>query len=198
MRLSSLNYGKDFQYASTRLRSSVVLYGKEPVLLGDIDGKGYVFVEYLVTGMVDRVPLDNLNLTPVELGYVNDIGNRDKAVYCFRDPARLYKQGLTKENFRRNDKMRSSFKCATVGRTIKNIFPKISSCIEYLLNDELDKIAFSRDFALEKYKEDILLIYRDTIVGVVLWNSIANNINYKLNIGYEFLQEVLEEAIKNV
>lgn len=196
MRATTLTYGNDYQYASSRLKDSVVMCDGKPIYVQEISGKGLVTATNLSNGKMETFLLDDIDLTPIQLGYIN---SKDRACFGYRYPSRTYKQGLTKYNFGAHN-FYETYHSKSVVRTILNIYPSLEDCLEQAINHEIDSIAFSRDFAVGFAEEDLKcpLFYRDVRVGYISWNNKGNNCNYELHNRFEFLQEVLEKAIKNV
>lgn len=95
-------YGKDFAYAHTRITGSIVRLAKsgEPVYVEGVLNNGTCVVSdirKMQDGEPTHVHLDDLNVEPVRLGYVNVAG---QAVYLMRVPIRKGpgNQGLRSEN----------------------------------------------------------------------------------------------------
>lgn len=96
-------YGKDFAYAGTRIAGTIVRLAKtgEPVSVDHVSANGICGVAPITKiGQLNdylEVHLDDLDLTPVSLGYINCAG---QAAYIMRIPIRRgpANQGLRQEN----------------------------------------------------------------------------------------------------
>lgn len=91
-------YGKDYNYAESRLSDSIVRIAKtnEPVLVESVDmDTGSVRCHVLRDGTLTFVELDDLNFKPVPLGWCN---MRLGATYLARIPKRRdWRQGIRAE-----------------------------------------------------------------------------------------------------
>lgn len=190
-------YGDDYPYAATRLCGSIVRKGKLPVFIHELFSDGQCQYSYLKDFFkVEDCHFDEINVDPIPLGYVNCGTN---AVYCYRDPARKYKQGLSSNVFRILKKRASiSWKSPYLNKTIPGIFPSPEQCVEQIECGEAQMRAFSRAFAVgKKLKEGYSLFKRDMPIGVVNYNENTNRCVFDLNEKFVFLKEELEE-ITNV
>ncbi len=192
--MEKLHYQGDWDYAGTRLRDTVVRYGGEPVYVYSVDEDGMAEIQTMSKSNEPhkRVPMEDLDLSPVPLGYSNTTRG---CSFTSRMPTRHYKQGLNGVNMQCrpsgvNHTSRSLYK------TIMGIYPTVRDCFEALTTDEVDSISFSRNFALFQGLNGVMgLYFRNKKVGRFLWNHSAQQANYTLDNRYQYLQEMLEEEL---
>jgi len=144
------------EYARTRLNETIIRYKGAPVMVHDCqqDGKlirvAYTFISGDDEG-VHHASLDEFNLDPVPLGYVNFKNN---AHYLTRAPMRRdWRQGLRMMNiFDPEGANPRQIGWKAVAETIVGKFPTFSSAIGKLQTSlesgRASKIAFHRDFSL--------------------------------------------------
>lgn len=191
--MSKIDYGKDFEYASTRLSGTIIRHDGWPVYVHKVFyDTGCAKIYNILKDDYEVVPLSECDLSPVPLGFVNtDLQH----FYARRSPCRFYKQGLTQNVLVVKNYM--SFNSPVIAKTIKGLYPSILECAEYIANEECVSKAFSRKFGLLKHKKKgaFKLEYIDRKVGEVAINQGANSFNLHLDEQYEYLKETLEEAI---
>ena len=175
------------EYAESRLNGTMVMGKEGPVTVISIDELFLCDVVDTISGKRHKVKLDELDLTPVKLGYVN---TRDRgALYVVRMPKRNdWRQGLRRENMivlsRPMDPGKISQ--ADLSRCIIGDYPKFEEAVNIVSDDFVSSIAWSRDFAI-------------TFKGKVLYRTIHVG-NYDKDAGvvlledFSYLQEVLNES----
>lgn len=198
--MSVVDYGKDWEYASTRIRNTLVRYGVNPFYVLNVKRKpkgsgGVAFGINTYTKEEKKILLEDLNLTPVPLGYVNFTQG---VILAQRTPSRYWKQGLDRTN------LRHSFNIAIdsipLAKTILGLYPTHFEVFEEVVNGEVVERAFSRDFSFSFVEEEnkemkVNLKYREKLVGKVSCNNGGKNVNFFLNEKFSFLGEVLENSI---
>lgn len=93
--MTRMNYDTS-DYAASRLVDTIVRIGQDPVRIISVNDLAAVEVESLIRARRKRVNFNDLNLEPVQLGYVNYQG---QAVYACRMPKRNdWRQGLRYDN----------------------------------------------------------------------------------------------------
>lgn len=143
-------YGKDADYAGSRLNGTVVRYGEDPVMVQHVDENVVCHCYVLDTGKEIQVPLSDLNLVPVPLGYINSPGRN--AYYAVRRPMRRdWRQGLRYNSMVITDRpvAPEEIPWIDIARTIRGKYPTFKELVESLERDELTKTtAWSRQYAL--------------------------------------------------
>lgn len=190
----SVDYGKDFDYARTRLVDSVVTLKKDgtPVYVLSVDAGNGTTVVMNCLNKEMYVNLDDLDLSPVKLGYAN----HDSGVcYLQRRPERRYRQGLRSSAL--YDKLgRGNVRILgkTLARCIRGIYPTLDSCIDSIENREVSEIAFCRDFCVgNKLKDGYTLKYKGRNIGTI---DIQDGMPiYHIANKHIYLKESLEEAL---
>ena len=180
----TISYEGDYMYARDKLIDSLVMHDGKPVYIRHInvsDGE----VEYLFNNKEGFCQVEDLDLTPVPLGFVN---LRDECLYVSRRPARHWKQGLRDITINCVGHKVGIFS-TDLHNTIMNIYPSINLCEEYIINKEKHSCAFSRKYCLEMGEEVINILRINTPVGEF------SNGNIFLYENYEFLREELEEIL---
>lgn len=188
------------EYANNRLTNTIVrvkgtFKSLKPILVCGIDADNIVLYRHLsqVEGKIEKCTLENLEISPVPLGYINCYGY---AYYGCRRPMRQdWKQGLRSQNLLTYT---NGEKCAiewavtfykSLGECIEGKYPSFKVAIEKTVRNPTGKfsgMAFSRDFSVNKNGG---IRYKDHLVGAV-----DSNNNVLFNEGYEFVEESFHEA----
>ena len=121
-------YGKDYTYAQSRIQETIVRIAKtgEPVYVLRVELTGLCTVVPIEKdwGNPDNnilVPIDDLDLHPVPLGYINC---RGQAVYTMRIPMRRdWKQGLRQQNCWSSGPMLYQLPMSSLKNCIMNKYP---------------------------------------------------------------------------
>lgn len=187
-----------------RLKGSVVMYDKRPVLIADVLGNGIVRAVDILADEGKTVKVVDLDLSPssAKLGYV--IGEGGELYYASRRPARKFKQGLTRENLftfeamnKPNDKDmaalirqggRPHFNPGSthVARTIMGQYPSLEKAFTDVRAGKRKAMPFSREWAVADKDHELCLLFRGDVVGYVGDNSV------KLLPEYFYLKESLQ------
>ena len=157
---------------------------------GEEGGQGGVVVHYtnLVSGAILVTTLDQLDISPVPLGYVNIPNN---SYYVTRRPIRGYwKQGLGGGNIWYKNRLDVDYNYRNLVPTIQGVYPTFREALEEVRGEAVRK-AFSRQWCLKKEgKSPPALEYRGEKVG-----TYDGNINLIAKKAY--LIEDLTEAVGN-
>lgn len=137
-------------YARSRLNDTIITHNDEPIHVIDIhrvNNKFYVIALNLVTGDEVRVLLDECNIKPVSLGYVN---YNKSTFYSMRMPMRRdWRQGLRYINLVDvSGRQYNGIGYGVFVDTIMNNYPTFENALSKLTN--CTSIAFNRDFAISK------------------------------------------------
>lgn len=139
---------EELHYAQQRLNNTIIRHmGKAVSVLNITDEKGDALRVSSVELLTDKLisdKVENYDLTPVTLGFVN--GKRSIS-YVARTPMRKdWRQGLRRENIRAlyND---LNWDAKALARTIENEFPTVE---EAILASKKGSQAWHRDFAVEE------------------------------------------------
>lgn len=176
-------YGKDWEYANSRLQGTIVRIGEEPVFVHQIDHKCSAQVALLKDIYNDfQVDMNELNLVPVPLGMCNF---DNQVSYLSRIPMRRdWRQGLRRENFTSSNINHALVPPEVLGQVIVGIYPTLKEALERMGKGL--STAFHRHWAIQK---DKTLMYKRDIVGLV------NNGVLMLDREYQYLAEALEEVV---
>lgn len=179
-------YGTDYQYAASRLVDTVVMYGKCPVMVLDINRDCMVDIRPLDKGEIKKVPLHALNLTPVKLGYINL--PRRYPVYICRVPKRNdWRQGMRKSNIKLfGDINIGDLNYKHIGNTIEGKYPSFEKAIAYSQRNIYK--AWGRDWCIT----DEGIFNKARWVGTLSQNNLV-----ELAEPFKYLQESLEESYAN-
>lgn len=180
-------YGDDYEYANTRLAETIVRLGDDPVYVHMVEQGMRVVYQKLedMDGDIKEVHIDELDLRPVKLGYINVRGGCD---YLTRFPMRRdWRQGLRKGNFCAVggvlDAMRINYK--DLDRVIRGIYPSFDKAVSLKYST-----AWHREWAVKKVDDAKLLWYKgQKIVGTIDDNGPM------LNEKFIYLREALQEAL---
>lgn len=173
-----------------RLHNSLVRKGEHPVYVQAVDSKEVVTIHNVFTGRKERVNVEELNLSPVPLGYVV---SEDVVYYVTRKPTRRYKQGLTSDNMvvkevLRNRHTRLPINDKGLCNAVMGIYPSIEEAFQGCRNGE-DIVPFSREWAVANYKDDLCVLHKGDVVGYVGDESVM------LSPDKYYLKESLMEAL---
>lgn len=177
-------YGKDHEYAHSRLEQTVVSLNGEPVFVMTV--KRGMLVTYstlkdMTTYLTCRV--DDLDLRPVKLGYCN---NPRGVTYLMRMPMRRdWRQGLRFGNF-----IGVGFDARHLAYTdlydvIKGKYPTLKEVVVSIKTGKAKALAWCREWAISA--DDLL--YKGQKVGKLVGNvPVLDEENC-------YLREALEEAL---
>lgn len=174
-----------------RLGSSLVRkMDGSPVYVQGVESRNEVVVHNCHSGRKERLSVEELDLTPVPLGYVESDG---EVMYVTRKPTRRYKQGLTTENMVVRDVMRNSFTRLPVNdkglcKAIMNNYPKVEEAFQECRAGKRI-VPFSREWAVANYKDDLCVMHKGIVVGYV------GDDNVMLSPDKYFLKESLMESL---
>lgn len=174
------------RYESTRdvelrLRHSVVLFERKPVIVMDVQDVENVVVQDILSGDDKRAKVAELDLQPshAPLGYVMT----PHGVYmAMRKPVRKYKQGLTQDNLivkgvlqkRGEDVPRRPvhFSSIELAKTMIGDFPDIGKAFQAVRSGDKKIVPFSRDWAVADHEDDLSIVFRGEVVGYATDNSV--------------------------
>jgi hypothetical protein len=180
-----MNYYTNLVYANERLRSTIVGSKVGPVYVKAVgvgDGNGIASVTILKDKSNAEIPMKDIDLTPVQLGYVN-MG--DESEFFYRIPIRAFKQGLSAENFTSyNGSKNWSWPLYELHHCIVDEYPSYQECALKLKKKK--SIAFCREFSMTS---DHILKYCGRIVGT--WDQMPT-----LNRENQYLTERLKEKFR--
>lgn len=165
-------YGKDFNYANSRICKTVVrlMKNNEPVYITYVSRDGLCTAEYLEKinlGQEFFVHLDELNLEPVKLGYVNSQG---LVTYLQRVPIRRgpNNQGLRRENCISSGQNIFTLPNKALRQCIIGDYPSFANVLAALDKDKTNRksLAFHRHWAV--YRGKALLYKNNLPVGSIV------------------------------
>lgn len=175
----------DWEYASTRLSGTVVrLKSGLPVNVHDVGRSGANITNYSNGGNERTVPLKDLNVKPVQLGFVNC---GDEVSYLVRIPKRNdWRQGM------RNNNTTTMYGCgkdgltkSSIAKTIMGRYPTYA--LARAISEGGVTVAWHRHWALSG---DGKLLYKAKgVVGSLLAGRPV------LSPEYSYLSEYLEESM---
>jgi len=179
-------YGNDYSYAATRLNETAVRHEGELVEVHNVNtDDGRCHVMNVVTGEDKRVPLEELDVSPLSLGFIN---HRGTATYVVRQPKRRdWRQGTRRSNLttlRGINVGNVSF--SMLARTVKGDFPTFAKVVKSHVTVK-DSIAFNKNWAVARNGD---LLYKS--VGKV---GMLIDGDARLSTKYAYLEEALNEAV---
>lgn len=190
MKLYDLNDPLNLVYARTRLIGTIVTRKGKAINIIDITEDFTVVFATLSTGVQSSCPWEELDITPVKLGYLNY--NRN-VHYIFRLPMRRdWKQGLRNSTISTvKGKNIERIPSRYLAKLIEGSYPKFNKVVEHLSSEKsrVEAMAFSRNFAVNKSME---LIYKDKFTVGKLDNE---NGTYDLDPQFLWTVETLEEDL---
>lgn len=200
-------YPGDPEYAKSRLDGTIVFHKHTPVEVRRVLLENYqildvcrhigkpapedvprnpVWIMDINSGVEDIVPLEEIDPTPVPLGYVNFAG---VASYVVRVPLRGdYRQGMRYNNIRSLSGLPAQrIPYSKIAQTITNKFPSFEKCKELYEAGELGRsIAWDRDWCMSS---DGYISYQGETVGTLIEGRVS------LDKNHQYLQEALDESI---
>lgn len=188
-------YGNDYGYASTRIVQTIVRTKKgDPVYVISVGGDGVCYCcpidkEWRVEN-ADRIHLDELDMKPVRLGYVNTAG---EASYIQRIPMRRdWKQGLRSENCHGSHRGLYAMPMKDVKNCILGIYPTFSTALKDskvgVARGRVKVLAWHRHWALSSRGD---VYYKDyQKVGDLDGDKVV------LDKKFKYLEEYLAETLK--
>ncbi len=186
------------EYAGTRLIETVIMYKNRPVKVLNCTQFGkQIAVAYadVITDQTSQAFLDDMDLNPPILGYVN-VG-KSSCHYVTRMPMRKdWKQGVRKNNIITAQGYAPDISLKHLAKTIMNDFPSIGEVVKTLAYMKANLtnacIAFNRDFAADTKGQ---VWYKSLfVVGRVD----LNNGGIKIDPKYEWVREALMEVVGEV
>lgn len=189
----SIDYGNDYEYAHSRLSSSIVMCGGDLLSIISVKSDGSVVAYDVVNRQEIIVKLSDISTEPVPMGWVN---YTDRCTYLNRMPARHYKQGFRGANtvMISDGRKRAWDLGREILMTVRGLYPNLDSCVETVYNEESTSKAFSRHFAVGEFgkkAKEMPLLYKAKQVGIVDSKSQKVQLSNK----YMFLTESLEKCL---
>lgn len=184
-------YQDDLDYARKRLEGTLVRKTNgNPFIVDQVLLEGTTMVCFgvdLTSEITETIPLANIDLTPVKLGFVNYNG---KMVFACRKPMRKdWKQGLSLNSLVVYGTDKRDIGLRSLTKTVMNNYPSVADCVAYLKKTKNRSMAFSRDFGLSNRGEEVLLVYRKYEVGKLTDGRLV------LNPDKFFLEQHLAEVV---
>lgn len=188
MKLYDLKDPVNLDYARSRLNGTIVRTDDRAVRVETISGRGKVVCTVLRTDEMIEVKWNNLDITPVPLGYVNSGGS---AFYLTRIPMRRdWKQGLRGNNMgTSNGRLLERLSDRVLAKTIENTYPSFKEVFETMVKEggAILSRAFSRNFSITNRLE---IEYKGRFsIGKI---DEANS-TYELYPKFDWAREALEE-----
>ena len=184
-------YGQDYAYADNRLSGTIVrdaITGR-PVKVFGVNQDGYAHVVYLdEMGTMNEeervIKLEDLDVRPVPLGYVNFNGSLS---YLYRIPVRRdWKQGLRANNCASVGLGLANIPGSNLSKTIMGVFPSFAEVKRTIKNNIGHAYAWHRHWATDGKR---LYYKRLDCVGTIFRGK------PKLTGKCAYLKEALEEAM---
>lgn len=182
------------EYAASRLIETIICHDKTPVMVNSVGMDGDK-IDLIVTNLLEdndpyHVHLDECDINPVSLGYVN---HKKYAHYIMRAPMRRdWRQGLRMLNIVDAEGMNPRLiPYRTIAQTIMGSFPSFKSCLDRINGKErIEEMAFNRDFAINREGK---LRYKGLFsVGTI---DMTNG-NVLIGDNFNWVREALEEQMK--
>jgi hypothetical protein len=192
-----LSYGEEYEYAHDRLAGSVVRKDGVPCLIQNVEGDGFTTYRNLGSAKWLEDQLENFNLEPIPLGFVNTF--KQGLVYAYRLPARKFRQGLRADTFyyAGPPQFKIRYDSPDLINTALNIFPSVESCAENVIVEEYQYgCAFNRHWAIGKKKKGgMSLLFMTKPVGTIDFHHDGEKPQIKLENRFKYLEECLGEAL---
>jgi hypothetical protein len=182
-------YGKDYEYANSRLNETIVRRGNTPVYVYNVSvgmKVQYVPLDKVEEGPIEVCDIDELDLHPVPLGYCN---YNKSAVYLSRMPMRRdWRQGLRRGNFITKGSGIDPFRIpyAALNQAILGDYPTFKGALDAVR--KVKSMAWHRHWAVDN---GLQVMYKGAVkpVGNVIDGEIV------LDSRYMHLSEALKESL---
>ena len=188
----AITYGRDWAYAHDRLRGTIVRHDGRPAVIQSVNSRGETAFNYLGYTVVENDHLDNFNLDPVPLGYIN---MNNTAKYIGRMPARQYRQGVRHNTIIGKDGGRVPYNEPDLFNCIVGSYPGLETCIELVYNGEFNRRAWTKKYAIGRHNRSktlLTLLYKDKDVGTIRLKDLKPTLKKH----YIWLKEDLEALLK--
>lgn len=178
-------YGKDHEYANSRLHETIVRLGSEPVYVHSVGPGMLVTCHLLKNDDVVNCKIDDLDLRPVPLGYCN---YNKVACYLSRIPMRRdWRQGLRRGNFcSLSGYSADRIPYSVVGEAIKGEYPSFDKAL--IAIGKVKSIAWHRHWAMDNTGR-VLYKGGETPVGEIKGGVV------ELTSRHMYLAEALKESL---
>lgn len=158
-----------------RLGSTVIRYKNKPYYC-EVDGEQVVLMDLITRNTVHRKTADDpdLDVSSMDLGYVNIENPRNVAVYVKRLPRRMYKQGIDLSALsyhaltlpaNRFSVGQDNMWCKGFVDSYEGNFPTFSQAIKFLTDGKRYSVAITRDVALLRDKDTVKVYVKDDEVA---------------------------------
>lgn len=162
---------------NARLGGTVIRYDGRPYHC-TVEGEQIVLTDLISRQVIHRKNPDDpaIDVSSLDLGYVNIETPARAAVYLERNPARRYRQGVDFNNLRYTPLTRPSSRfgvepnsmwCKGFVDSHMGNFPTFKKAMSDLLASKAHSVALSKQVALLKDKDDIKVYYQTEEVGWV-------------------------------
>lgn len=163
-------YNDNLEYAAKRLDMTLIRKANgNPFFVHGTSKAGarvYCVGVDQVTQESSEIFLDDLDLTPVPLGFFNISG---KMAFACRKPMRKdWHQGLSNNSLVLYGADKRDFNFGALTNTIMNKFPSFGEALAYVDKTKNRSMAFSRDFGISDKTGETNLVYRKYTVGKVI------------------------------
>jgi hypothetical protein len=181
-------YGKDHEYANSRLNETIVRRGDVPIWVYGV--KPGMLVQYVELSKIEEheakmCPIDELDLHPVPLGYCNY--NKHATYLCRMPMRRDWRQGLRRGNFTGTgaiDPHRIPYE--SIAQTIIGDYPSFKGALGAV--KKIKSVAWHRHWAVDSALQ---VFYKGRVrpVGNVVGEAVI------LEPSYTYLNEALKESL---
>lgn len=185
----------DVDYARARLNGTMVSYKGEPAFVDNVrDLDNVVISVWPRNGDFISVSVDDLDLTPPQLGFMN---LQESCHYVTRMPMRQWKQGFRPnqaETYGPPARLPHSSHHFFIN-LYKGIYPSYEECMETVCCEEAKSKAFSRHFGIVKKGKKTLLVFKKYFVAE-LDPKPSNNVQPIWAPGKDFLTEFFNQTLE--
>ena len=199
--MTVINYGKDHDYAYSRLGNTYVLAKNRWTFVQGVKLDMSLVGIDVLTGKEVTVPMKDVLIAPPKLGWMN---YKRTIGYVARKPARHYKQGISigKNVFVKlhdgNPWAPKEKFCTGLAKCAMGIYPSMISAAEQVENGEVDSRAFCHSLALSKktaLQKGFELLHRGRDIGTCTQTMDGKGLNFAIKPEFMFLEQVVGEEI---
>lgn len=182
--------------AGLYLTGTVVKYQGKAAYVAEILNNMTAEVYVGQNGRMTMIPVNELDLTPIKLGYVinQKSGN---AIYVERKPARQWRQGISTgvcgiRSPKAGDYLDLNIGGSTVNKLVAGRYPTIFKALR-VAKKKRKEIPFSKNMAIDRYS---IIRYKTLVVG----NLIGKRITMHPNFSYldDVAQEYMNEYFRHI
>lgn len=186
----------NIEYARGRLVGTIVRVGGKAAHIDELTKTTVKYTDF-IEGRAALAKIDEMDITPVPLGYCNTMG---LSTYLVRYPVRQdWKQGLRHKTLKtigpKELRITSDMiPWVDVFKTINGMYPKFLEVVKHLHDDRgLRSEAYCRDFAIY---QDMTIMYKEQFTIGTVVDIEANDGVVSIKEEFEWIRDAFEASVE--